>query len=97
MILTIALSISEIMLALAILVGVYRLFKGPTVVDRIIAFDLIVLTVVAFTALLSIFERTAHFVELILIISLLGFFGTVALVLAFDTDSKAARKPEDGQ
>ena len=84
MILHYTLQICELLLALAILIGFYRLFKGPTFVDRIIAFDLIVLTVVAFTTLLSIEEGTPHFVELILVISLLGFFGTVALVLSME-------------
>jgi multisubunit Na+/H+ antiporter MnhF subunit len=82
MILYYAIQISEILLCLAVLIGFYRLVKGPTVVDRIIAFDLIVLTVVAYTALLSVEEATPHFVELILVISLLGFFGTIALVKA---------------
>lgn len=82
MIITTAIQICEILLAIAILIGFYRLFVGPRTVDRIIAFDLIVLTVVAFTALLSIEEDTRHFVELILVVSLLGFFGTVAIILA---------------
>lgn len=77
-----AIQICEVMLSFAILIGFYRLAKGPTAVDRIIAFDLIVLTVVAFTALLSIEEATEHFLELILVISLLGFFGTIALIKA---------------
>lgn len=85
MILNYTLQISEILLALSVLVGLFRLIKGPTIVDRIIAFDLVVLTVVAFTALLSIQEKTPHFVELILVISLLGFFGTVALVLSMES------------
>ncbi|MGC9451796.1 MAG: monovalent cation/H+ antiporter complex subunit F [Oceanipulchritudo sp.] len=88
MILPYALQISEVLLALSVLVGLYRLVKGPTIVDRIIAFDLVVLTVVAFTALLSIEEDTPHFVELILVVSLLGFFGTVALVLSMDSIRK---------
>lgn len=84
MILHAVLQICELMLAIAVMVAFYRLAKGPTIVDRIIAFDLIVLTVVAFTALLSIEEGTSHFLELILIVSLLGFFGTVALVLSME-------------
>lgn len=88
MILDFALQISELLLALSVLVGLYRLVKGPTIVDRIIAFDLVVLTVVAFTALLSIEEGTPHFVELVLVVSLLGFFGTVALVLSMESIGK---------
>ncbi len=92
MILATAIQICEILLALSVLIGFYRLVKGPDVVDRIIAFDLIVLIVVAFTVMLSISERTAHFVELILIVSLLGFLSTVALVMAMETHSGKGRK-----
>ena len=88
MILTYALQFSELLLTLSVLIGLFRLLKGPTIVDRIIAFDLVVLTIVAFTALLSIEEDTPHFVELILVISLLGFFGTVALVLSMESAGK---------
>jgi multisubunit Na+/H+ antiporter MnhF subunit len=93
MILHYTILICELMLSLAVLLGFYRMVKGPSAVDRIIAFDLIVLTVVAFTALLSIEEQTPHFVELILVISLLGFFGTIVLVKAM---SKTLEK-EDPQ
>lgn len=93
MILHYTILICELMLSLAVLLGFYRMVKGPSTVDRIIAFDLIVLTVVAFTALLSIEEQTPHFVELILVISLLGFFGTIVLVKAM---SKTLEK-EDPQ
>lgn len=88
MILTYALQFCELLLTLSVLIGLYRLLKGPTIVDRIIAFDLVVLTIVAFTALLSVEEQTPHFVELILVISLLGFFGTVALVLSMESAGK---------
>ena len=84
MTLTYAIQASELILAVAVLIGLYRLVRGPSVVDRLIAFDLIVLSVVAFTALISIEAGTPHFVELILIVSLLGFFGTVALIKSLD-------------
>ncbi|HKJ89594.1 MAG TPA: monovalent cation/H+ antiporter complex subunit F [Oceanipulchritudo sp.] len=92
MILSIAIQLCELMLSLAVLIGFFRLVKGPTAVDRIIAFDLVVLTIVAFTALLSIEEQTPHFVELILVVSLLGFFGTIALVRALSSTQSQAEK-----
>ncbi len=67
-----------VLLVLAILLGVVRLARGPTIVDRILAFDAVVVCAVGLTVLLSDFWRTAHFLELILIVSSLGFFGTVA-------------------
>lgn len=72
--------IADLMISGAILIGLYRIMKGPSVIDRIIAFDLVAISVVAFAALLSIQWNSPYYLELILIISSLGFFGTVALV-----------------
>lgn len=67
-------------LTLAVVGGLIRLALGPTVIDRIMAFDLITTSAVGMIALLSIQWQTAMYLELILIFSLLGFFGTVAFV-----------------
>ena len=67
-------------LTLAILLGLIRLARGPTVLDRVLAFDLIATCAVAMVLLLSIHWNTALYLELILIFSLLGFLTTVAFV-----------------
>jgi len=67
-------------LTLAILLGLVRLARGPTVLDRVLAFDLIATCAVAMVLLLSIQWNTALYLELILIFSLLGFLTTVAFV-----------------
>lgn len=67
-------------LIVATLIGFYRLAQGPTVVDRILAFDSVVLCCVGLIALLSRTWETPLFLELILIVSSLGFFGTIAFV-----------------
>jgi multisubunit Na+/H+ antiporter MnhF subunit len=69
------------MLTVSILLGLGRLALGPTVIDRILTFDLITTSVVGMIVLLSIRWRTALYLEMILIFSLLGFFGTVAFVV----------------
>lgn len=80
------------------LFGFYRLAKGPTVVDRILAFDAVVLCAVGLVVLLSRIWETPLFLELILIISSLGFFSTVALVTYLQRtmpDSPAKRAVEE--
>lgn len=67
-------------LIVATLFGFFRLVRGPTVIDRIMAFDSVVLCAVGLIVLLSRTWATSLFLELILIVSCLGFFGTVALV-----------------
>jgi len=67
-------------LTLAILLGMARLVIGPTVVDRIMAFDLVTTSSVGIIVLLCILWDAPVFLELVLIFSLLGFFATVAFV-----------------
>lgn len=63
----------------AILCGMYRAARGPTVLDRLLAFDLIVVSCLGITVLLGIEWKTTVFVEWILVISLLGFLTTVTM------------------
>lgn len=72
--------------------GLIRLRRGPTVLDRILAFDLIATCVVAMVVLLSVRWSTPMYLEAILIVSLLGFFTTVAFVYYF-FGSKSRRMP----
>lgn len=74
------LNLALVFLLVALLLGFYRLARGPTVVDRILAFDAVVLCAVGLTALLSRLWQSELYLELILIVSSLGFFGTVAFV-----------------
>ncbi len=66
---------------LAICLALVRLFRGPTVIDRLLAFDGIAICSVGIFALLSLWWETEMYIELILVYSLLGFVGTVAMVL----------------
>ena len=86
--------ISLVLLATAMLLGFYRMAKGPTVVDRILAFDAVVLCTVGFTSLLSRWWRSEFFIELILIVSSLGFFGTVAFVFFLEDALPASSDDE---
>lgn len=72
--------IGSIGLMLAILLSLIRMVKGPTILDRVLSFDAIVVCVVGLIVLLSMQWNTAYFLELILVVSLLGFFTGVAFV-----------------
>jgi multisubunit Na+/H+ antiporter MnhF subunit len=75
-----ALNIGFGMLSVAILLGLIRLVRGPSVMDRVMSFDLITTCAVGMIVLLSIRWHTVLYLELILIFSLLGFLTTVAFV-----------------
>ncbi|RHW37997.1 Na(+)/H(+) antiporter subunit F1 [Neobacillus notoginsengisoli] len=72
------LKISLFFLALSILVTFYRLIKGPSIPDRIQALDTIGITSIAAVAVSSVILRTHAFFEVILLIGILSFIGTLA-------------------
>ncbi|WP_432418834.1 Na(+)/H(+) antiporter subunit F1 [Cytobacillus spongiae] len=57
---------------------IYRVIKGPSIPDRVVALDAIGINLVAIIALISIALKTNAFLEIILLIGILAFIGTVA-------------------
>lgn len=91
---SVALPLAYAVLTVAILLGLHRLARGPGVLNRVLAFDLITTCAVGMIVLLSIQWNTALYLELILIFSLLGFLTTVAFVFHLHkTEGIHASKP----
>ena len=67
------------MLAIAMLLSLWRLLRGPGVPDRILALDTLYINSLALLVLLDIQLETVLLFETALIIAMLGFIGTVAL------------------
>jgi multicomponent Na+:H+ antiporter subunit F len=65
-------------ISLAMLGLIYRVVKGPTTPDRVVALDAIGINLIALIALVSIVLRTNAFLDIILLIGILAFIGTVA-------------------
>ncbi|MHC0039018.1 Na(+)/H(+) antiporter subunit F1 [Pseudoneobacillus sp. C159] len=57
---------------------IYRVIKGPTTPDRVVALDAIGINLIGIIALISIVLKTNAFLEIILLIGILAFIGTVA-------------------
>ncbi|WP_226669480.1 Na(+)/H(+) antiporter subunit F1 [Metabacillus litoralis] len=74
----IIMTLSLVIVAISTLLFVYRLVKGPTTPDRVIALDAIGINFIAITAIISIVLNTSAFVEVILLLGILAFIGTVA-------------------
>ncbi|MBR2681237.1 MAG: Na(+)/H(+) antiporter subunit F1 [Exiguobacterium sp.] len=70
--------ISLAILLLAMLMMLYRVVKGPTTADRVIALDSIGIALISVVALLSTLLDTTLYFEVILLLSILAFIGTVA-------------------
>jgi multicomponent K+:H+ antiporter subunit F len=72
---TVALSV----VALAMLLSLWRLLRGPTIPDRILALDTLYVNTIALLILFGMHLRSAVYFEAALIIAMLGFVGTVML------------------
>ncbi len=66
-------------LALSMLLSLYRLLRGPSYPDRILAVDTLFVNTVAVLLVLGIILRTSLYFEAVLLIAMMGFVGTCAL------------------
>jgi multisubunit Na+/H+ antiporter MnhF subunit len=66
-------------IAVGIVLCAIRAYLGPSLFDRVLAFDAITLNIVGATLLLSILFETGVFMDFVLIVALLGFLGTISL------------------
>lgn len=64
-------------LALALALAAWRLFRGPDLADRILALDTLYINALALLVVLGINFGHKHYFEVALLIGLLGFIGTV--------------------
>ena len=65
--------------ALAMLLAAWRMLRGPTLADRILALDTLYVNAMALLILFGIRFGTALYFEAALVIAMLGFVATVAL------------------
>lgn len=72
-------------LALAMILSLYRVLRGPTVFDRLTGLGLIATkTVVLLVALGQLTRREAIFVDISLAYGLISFVGTIVLAKYFE-------------
>ena len=65
--------------AVAMGLNLYRLLRGPGVVDRILALDTLYVNTIALLVLAGLREGSTIYFEAALVIAMLGFVGTVVL------------------
>jgi multicomponent K+:H+ antiporter subunit F len=74
-----AANLAILLLALAMLLAGYRLWRGPDVLDRVIALDTLYIDALALLVVLGVRLDDAVYFEGALVIGLLGFVGTTAM------------------
>jgi len=67
-----------ILVLLSIVGLLYRVLRGPSIPDQLVALDSIGVMLISVIALLSVIFDTGFFMEVILLIAILSFIGTVS-------------------
>ena len=68
-----------VMLLIGMLMLLWRLARGPTAADRVIALDLLSMLVVAFLVAVSIHSQETSYLDVAIAYACIAFLGTVAL------------------
>ena len=76
---SVELIITGTILALLTLVLLYRVFNGPDIMDRVIALDNIDIILGLIMIIFGAYEKRGVYIDLGLIVTLLGFIGTVLI------------------
>jgi multicomponent K+:H+ antiporter subunit F len=76
--LTTVLQFAFFMFTLSLAMNLLRFFRGPDLLDRILALDTIYINSLVLLILLGIWHHTGFYFEAALLIAMLGFIGTVA-------------------
>lgn len=85
------------MIMAGMLMLLWRVAKGPTSADRVIALDLLSVLVVAFLVILSIHTGKTTYLDVAIAYACIAFLGTIALVRFIQKCSSrhpASRQPE---
>lgn len=74
-----SLLIAQILLGIAMVIAAFRMIRGPRAQDRIVAFDALYVNSMLLLLVFGIGTSSTLYFEAALVISLLGFIGTLAL------------------
>lgn len=73
----VSISIAMTILSLCLLLGMVRFLKGPTLADRITAFDLLAANIIGLIAIYSVLTEEIVFMDVALILSLIAFISSM--------------------
>lgn len=79
MIFEVSLYVGLIGLSIAMILFLIRALVGPTISDRILALDALGITLVGFVGLIIMQQDTNAYADVLLVLAILAFVGTVAL------------------
>jgi multicomponent Na+:H+ antiporter subunit F len=89
MIVTVILGISVVLLAVAAVLTLIRMSKGPRTLDRVVAADVTIAIVIAALATEAMIHRHTTTLPVILVLALVGFAGSLSIARFVSDRDKA--------
>lgn len=71
--------LSLMILALAMLLALFRIVVGPTLADRVLSLDLLTLVAMGFVGAIAVRTGLTLYLDIAIALALLGFLATLAL------------------
>lgn len=87
-----AMDLSFSLVMIGILLTFARLARGPSLPDRVVALDMMTVLIVVFCGLFSVFAGDSAFLDVAVVLALVGFFATVALARFAERRKKRAEE-----
>ena len=82
---------------IAVGLAIFRLAWGPSLPDRVVALDMMTVAIVSFCGLAAIRSGDAAFLDVALVLALVGFLATVALARFAERQVMRQREQEDAE
>ena len=83
------------MIILETVFGFIRLVKGPSLPDRVVALDMLTILIVAFCGVFAIASGDRAFLDVAIVMALVGFLATVALARFAERRLARREHPEE--
>ncbi len=90
--LELSLEIGFLCVVFSVVLAFVRLIKGPSLQDRVVALDFMTVAIVAFCGLAAIRYGTSAFLDVALVLALVGFLATVALARFAERNTERSRE-----
>lgn len=91
-----SINISFILVILGVFAAFIRLAKGPSLPDRVVALDMMTVLIVAFCGLYALSSKDSAFIDVAIVLALVGFLATVALARFVERRSIGQDAEQDG-
>lgn len=76
---TVVVIVCTVLLAVGAVTALVRIEKGPSILDRAVALDVLVATMIAGIGVFAAWHRRADVVPVLVVLSLVGFVGSTAI------------------